>query len=95
LKFEVRLSKQAERDLVGLVDFLRDASPRAADAAYAAIEEALLSLAELPNRGRPSQRRPQHREIVVRFGRYGYILQYRVDAKHVVVARIKDSRRRR
>jgi plasmid stabilization system protein ParE len=89
---DVRLSRQAARDLDRVAAFLAQANPRAAREAKAAIVAAVLNLSTLADRGRPAAGRPNHRELVVPFGRDGYIVRYRVQADHVVVARIRHSR---
>ena len=66
----VDLAPRARRDLLRLVDFLGEKSPRAADAAFAAISEGLLSLGDFPERGRRA-RRGAWRELRVKFGRDG------------------------
>ena len=91
---EVRLSEAARRDLDRLADFLAGKSARSAMRASVAMSEAVLSLGQFPERGRPG-RRPGWRERVVRFGAAAYIIQYRVDENTVFVARIFHSRERR
>ena len=81
-------------DLRRLVDFLAEKNPRAANAAFDALSDALLSLQTLPERGRKAHD-PEHRELHVNFGRDGYVVQYRVGADEVVVARIFHARERR
>lgn len=92
--YDVRLSPAAERDLERLAAFLIGKSPRAAMRSVEIIEAALGTLEQHPDRGRPGPRRGR-REIVARFGRDGYVIQYRVDDGVVVVARIKHSREAR
>lgn len=86
----VRLTPAAADDLERLVDFLSQKNERAAQSAATSIERAVLSLAELSERGRMTTV-PGLRELVVRFGRDAYIIQYRVDADSVVVARVFHS----
>jgi plasmid stabilization system protein ParE len=84
---EVRLAIRARIDPDRLVDFLVDKSPRAASRARATLVEALNSLADLPDRGRPG---PDDglRELPVHFGHGSYVIQYRVDQHVVFVAHI-------
>jgi len=70
--------------LARLVDFLAD---RAGDVIVAAVR----SLAEFSERGRPGSE-PDLRELIVPFGRGAYVVQYRVEADRVVVARIFHGR---
>ncbi|WP_332764712.1 type II toxin-antitoxin system RelE/ParE family toxin [Phenylobacterium sp.] len=78
---------RARRDLARLEEFLARKSPGAANRAAATISDAVLSLAELAERGHldPEGR---FREIAVRFGRDGYVIQYAIEPQRVLVARI-------
>jgi plasmid stabilization system protein ParE len=87
----VRILPAARGDIARLVAFLKHKSPAAADAAAARISKAILSLDQTPERGRKGSREDL-RELVVRFGRDAYIIQYRVEPSDVVVARIFHSR---
>ena len=49
---KVIVARRAQMDLRRLVDFLAEKSPRAANAAFDALSDALLSLQTLPERGR-------------------------------------------
>jgi toxin ParE1/3/4 len=90
----VRLSKAAERDIARLYDFLIDKSPRAAFASTQAIRKALNSLTELPERGRQA-RVGEWRELVIPYGRDGYVARYRVTSVEVVILRVYHGRERR
>jgi len=79
----------ANRDVVRLTDFLAERNPKAALRANEALAEATLSLSEMPERGRLVAE--GLRELVVRFGRGAYIIQYRVEPDRVVIARIFHS----
>lgn len=89
----VRLTPGAQADLSRLTNFLAWKNLRAARAAAKAINEGLASLAESAERGRLAF--PNHRELTIRFGRDGYVAQYRVAAHAVLVARIFHARERR
>jgi plasmid stabilization system protein ParE len=84
---EVRLLPEARADLPRLKTFLAGKSPRAARQAGRAIEAAIRSLAIFPDRGRNSGIE-NHRELIVRYGRDGYVVLYRVEQRRVIVARI-------
>ncbi|HEX4195935.1 MAG TPA: type II toxin-antitoxin system RelE/ParE family toxin [Caulobacteraceae bacterium] len=86
----VRLTPGADRDLLRLVDFLVEKSPRSAVRAGDAIERGIRSLAQLAERGRQAPIEGA-REIVVAFGRNAYVIQYRIAEDEVVVARIFHS----
>ena len=77
-----------------LEQFLVAKSPRAAQRAARAIAEGVLSLAEHAERTRIASD-DGIRELVVRFGRDGYIVQYRVDESLVLVARIFHGKEHR
>ncbi len=83
----VRLVAAAQDDFSRLVDFLAERNLRAANEAARAISEAVLSLTEFSERGHPGKREG-FRELVVRFGRDGYVIRYRVIDQLVIVLRI-------
>lgn len=87
----VRLSRSAERDLLRLNLFLATKSPSAARKALERVAAGLKSLESFAERGRAAGN-PAFRELTIRFGRDGYVAQYRVEAAIVVVARIFHSR---
>jgi len=89
----VKVSGRATRDLERLRDWLAPKSPAAANRAITAISQAILSLSELPGRGRLIA--PRVRELRVDFGRDGYLLRYRVHDDEVVIARVFHGRERR
>nr|WP_292152442.1 type II toxin-antitoxin system RelE/ParE family toxin [Brevundimonas sp.] len=80
----------AQADLRRLGQFLVAKSPRAARRAVNLIEEALISLQEMPDR--TPIREDGIRELMVRFGAGGYVARYRVMADHVIVLRIFHMR---
>jgi plasmid stabilization system protein ParE len=94
LTVNVRLSDRAARDLERLPAFLAPKSGRAAEQARLTILQAIRSLSEFPNRGRPGGG-ATWRELAVDFGRDAYFLRYRVRGDEVLVTRIKHSRERR
>lgn len=89
----VIVAERARRDLARLAEWLRPKSGGAADRAADALAEAIASLAEMPERGEPVGGRV--RELPVRFGRYGYVLRYRVSKTAVVITRAYHARERR
>jgi plasmid stabilization system protein ParE len=90
----VELSARAENDLARPAAFLVDKSPAAARRAAQAISDAVLSLGEFPNRGRPGPV-GDLRELRVAFGRDGYLVRYQLREDCVLVTRIVHSRERR
>ncbi|HWF77184.1 MAG TPA: type II toxin-antitoxin system RelE/ParE family toxin [Caulobacteraceae bacterium] len=91
MKRRVRLTSPANRDLTRLIDYLDVRSPAAALRAFETLDAAIRSLDEFSERGRPGSE-PGLRELIVRFGSGAYVVQYRVDAQEVVVARIFHGR---
>jgi len=87
LKREVRLSVRARIDLERLADFLLQKNVAAATRARSTLAEALRSLEEFADHGRPGPA-PDLRELPIRFGRSAYVIQYRVEADRVIVAHI-------
>ena len=72
------------------MDFLDDVAPAAAVKAAVVIRDAVLSLAQYPERG---GRLPNGlRRLVIPFGQAGYVAHYRRDREDVVVARILHMR---
>ena len=89
----VTFAPAALAELKRLQNFLKSKNPRAAEASGVAIRSAVQSLAEFPAKGRmPNQDRPELRELVIRFGRYGYVAQYRYDGQGVSISRVRHGR---
>lgn len=86
----IRLSIAARADRARLAAFLAEVSPHAAERAIDTIETALRRLSLYPESGRPSA--GDRRDLPIRFGDSGYIVQYRVDPDAVVIARIFHMR---
>ena len=84
---EVRLSPRAWRDLERLADFLELKSPRAANRAKATLCTAIRSLDRFADRGTPTGVE-NVRELIVPFGRYGYVVIYLVEQDAIAVLRI-------
>lgn len=89
----VRLAPAALQDLQRLREFLRAKSPTAAQRAGAAISQAIRSLSDQPEIGRPVQDMTlEYRELVIDFGGSGYVALYRYAGQEVVVLAIKHQR---
>jgi len=73
-----------------LGDFLDAKNPDAARRAVEAIAAALLSLGEYTERGHAGPKCGV-RQIPVPFGRFGYVIQYRVSGDTVIISRIKHA----
>jgi plasmid stabilization system protein ParE len=74
--------------------FLAGKSPLAARRAAEAIKKAFSLLAEFPDMGRPYEREPGLRELLVAFGDSGYVALYRHEAGENAVFVLAFRRRR-
>lgn len=84
-RFKVRFTREAERDLLRLYDFLLEKDLAAADRALAAIEEAIRLLAFSPFSCRKVMRHnPFLRELVIPFGSAGYVALFEIDDDRTV-----------
>lgn len=94
----ILLSPDAAEDVERLRAFLERDNPNAAKRALAAIWTALERVQDFPGLGMPTED-PDIRQIVVRFGAYGYIARYAASAAGhdilVVVTRIWQGRETR
>lgn len=88
----VYVAPAAFRDLDRLVNWLAPKNERAADAAADALAQAIASLVEMPERGRPVA--GSVRELPVKFGRYGYAVRYQVTKDAVRITRLRHVRER-
>jgi plasmid stabilization system protein ParE len=92
--YRVRFTKQAEADLIRLYDFLLESDVSAAEKALGAIRNGLALLAFSPFACRKvAQHMPRHRELVIPFGRAGYVALFEIeDAKTVTIIAIRHQR---
>jgi plasmid stabilization system protein ParE len=93
--YKVRLTPEAEDDLKRLYDFLLDHDLDAAERALVAIERAFELLAYSPFSCRKALLCdiPRIREVVIPFGRAGYVALFEVeDGRTVTVAAIRHQR---
>ena len=90
MSLPVRLSVAARGDRTRLAVFLVQTSPPAAERAVEAIAAGLRRLSRYPESGRIME--GSRRELPIRFGDSGYVVQYRVDPDAVVIARIFHMR---
>ncbi len=88
--YRVALTAEAERDLVRLAEFLARRNENAARGAGATIKTALRSLAHMPARTRRISE--DLHEFDIRFGKSGYVVQFRVADGAVIIARIYHMR---
>lgn len=87
------VSREADADLLRLVDFLQDHDVAASARLVVEVKQALETLRQFPGRGR--NHGAGWRELVVQFGRRPYLVRYRVSADVVLVTRILHSREAR
>jgi plasmid stabilization system protein ParE len=91
LSRRVTILPLARADRIRLEAFLQTKSPSAAHRAAQAIAHAIRTLDEHAERGRPVSDRGL-RELNVRFGRDGYVIQHAVTDWEVLVARVFHAR---
>lgn len=82
----VKLTLAAQRDLSSQISWLKERSPAAGRRAAAAISRSLDLLKNFPELGAPTQF--EVREQHVRFGKYGYVIEYEQHAGMIVVRRV-------
>lgn len=93
-RYRVRLTREAEQDLLRLYDFLLERDLGAAERALRAIEEAFRLLAFTPFSCRKAARdTPLLRELVIPFGSAGYVALFEIDARdNVTVLAVRHQR---
>ena len=95
MNYKVRLTREAEQDLDRLYGFLLEQDLNAADRALAAIERAFELLAYSPFSCRKALlcENPLIREVVIPFGRAGYVALFEIeDARTVTVTAVRHQR---
>ncbi len=85
----------ALNDLSRLREFIAPHHPKAAMNAAQSIIQAANRLLDYPYSGHPMEDIPEFNELIVPFGRNGYILRYRIDGKKVVILRVWHTREER
>jgi len=90
------VSRAAAADIERLRAFLREKNPTAAERAASELIDAIDSLANMPDRGRPSGI-PGVRELIVPFGHEAYVVRYAhlPDESETTILRIWHSRENR
>lgn len=94
-RYEVRFTDGAREDLLELQAFLTEHSPGAAERALGTIERALGLLAEFPWSCRVSSALAgsRFRELVIPFGKRGYVALFEIeDAGVVTVLAVRHQR---
>jgi plasmid stabilization system protein ParE len=93
--YKVRFTAEAAEDLNRLYDYLLERDPYAADRALAAIEQALGLLEYSPFSCRKAllQSGPRWRELIIPFGRAGYVALFEIDdATTVTITAVRHQR---
>ena len=99
MSYRVRLTREAEQDLERLFEFVleRDLEHDGGDLEHAeralrAIKDGVATLSTSPFTCRKASHSPFLRELVIPFGRSGYVALFEiVDSIHVVVAAIRHQ----
>ena len=96
MTYEVRFTKEAEDDLLRLIDFLVVQDLAAARKAQAAITKAVMFLTIFPfscRKAEGSAGNPFVRELLVPFGNAGYVALFEIeDAKTVTIIAVRHQR---
>ena len=85
-------SATAGADLERFAAFLHDTHPSYAVQIAEKLVEKSLVLLKHPLLGRPIERLPDYRELVVQAVRATYVLQYRVHGERIVILRVFHGR---
>ena len=97
MSFAVRYTARAREDLLRLYDYLLDGSETVedlarADAGLEAIERAVRTLAHTPFMCRKAGKSPFLRELLIPFGRAGYVALFEIeDAKTVTILAVRHQ----
>jgi toxin ParE1/3/4 len=93
---QVRFLRRARGDLLRLRRFLEPRGEGLAARVFDLLLASAQSLEDMPERGHPAAR-PPYRELVVPFGRSGYVIRYRIDRirNAVLIVRIWHGREQR
>jgi len=92
-RYRVRFTEEAEQDLVRLFDFLVDKDLDAATHALKAIREAVGLLRYSPFSCRKATAdKPLLRELIIPFGRAGYVALFEIEPTFVTVIAVRHQR---
>ncbi|WP_035054621.1 type II toxin-antitoxin system RelE/ParE family toxin [Andreprevotia chitinilytica] len=82
MSYRIRFTREAEADLLRLYDFLLEQDVTAAESALAAVQKALQLLEDFPfacRKARGAEQHPLLRELLIPFGRNGYVMLFEID----------------
>ncbi len=91
-KYQLIWVKEAISDLEECKEFLKSKNPKAAKNAVKRIIEVTKLLLEQPYLGNPIENMPEFQKINIPFGKYGYVLKYRIDGQKIVILRVWAGR---
>ena len=75
-------------DLQRLHEFIAEHSATAAARAISTLLDAVESLVDFPEKGRPWDAEPDYRSLSVRFAARGYVVRYRLFEEQVIIVRV-------
>jgi plasmid stabilization system protein ParE len=75
-------------DLQRLHEFIAEHNATAAAQAISTLLDAVESLRDFPEKGRPWDAEPDYRTLPVRFGARGYVVRYRLFEEQIVIVRV-------
>ena len=82
------MGKRSYCDLEECREFLKSKNPKAAKNATKRIIEVTKLLLEQPYLGHPIDDMPEFQKISIPFGKYGYVIKYRIDGQKIVILRV-------
>lgn len=91
-EFEVQLGVRARDDLDRLYEFQALRDIESAERALLAIEQGLKSLRYSPFTCRKAGESPFLRELVISYGRTGYVALFEIDARCVTILAVRHQR---
>lgn len=93
MNFQVRFTPEALEDLLRLFDFHAEHDIELARRSNIAIRQAITVLEEFPFSGRKiDPQRPFLRELLVPFGRSGYVALFEIEEDNVTVLALRHQR---
>ena len=77
----------ARNDILRLREFIEPHYPEAARRASENLKNAASIILENPHIGKPIEGR-EHRELMIPFGKRGYVMRYRVAGEEIIILRV-------
>ncbi len=88
---DIRLSQEAEQDLIEIFDYILEDNPSAAEKVLDIIQQEIMHLSNHPHLGKPG-RLPKTRELVL--SNTPFIVPYQVNGNTLEILRVYHSARR-